>query len=247
VRGYTARRQHAQFHYRYNWRDTLGKDDSFACANLIVERGSAAQMKKAAIEKASAHLARARHATAVLAASRTFDRFEYAWGDFIAEYGRFLSKLETGSKADPKSRQWYGGLKKKHRADPLMSYLFQARNAAEHGLEDVTRRTADMGRIRFPATKTVKMGVMMRLNSDGSMDIKDPKVTTEDGEFTNLELLNPRVELVTVTDDRFPDQSWPPPETHFGSPIADRSPIGLAKLAIAEMEAVLSAAVQFVV
>ncbi len=197
-------------------------------------------MKKIAVEKATAHLAKARRALAALERAKRFDVFEEAWGDFLTEYGRFLSKLQTGSKVNPQSRQWYGALKRQCRDDPLMAYLFQARNAAEHGLGDVARLAADAGRMRFPASKEVTLSMSMRINEDGSMDVKNPKVVTEHGEFTGVELWNARAELVTVYDDRFPQDRWDPPQMHGGRPIVDRSPAGLAKMALIFMDVILA-------
>ncbi len=74
------------------------------------------------------------------------------------------------------------------------------------------------------------------------METRDVKVATPDGEYTNLEVLNARLELITVYDDRFPNQSWAAPTMHKGAPIEDRTPMGIALLGMALLEEALAQA-----
>jgi len=81
----------------------------------------------------------------------------------------------------------------------------------------------------------------VKINSDGTMDVRDPKVVTPDGEYDQPILKNPSVELVTVHDRRH-GNSFDPPLMHLGRPIVDKSPPALAKMAIRYLEGLLKEA-----
>ena len=185
-------------------------------------------VKMLALERAEAHRVKAFAAIDRLADAPDFAAFETAWGEFLAEFGRFLSKLATGSKDNPQSRQWYGNLKKWCRKDPLVQYLYQARNEAEHGLEDVTERTGD-GLVVTNAKpgETYTMTATVKADGKGGVYLANMRADGP-GEFKEA-LVNPRIVLARVYD-KF-SKHYDPPASHKGQSLADNSPITVAGLA----------------
>lgn len=203
--------------------------------------GLIGHMKKLAVERATAHLTKVNRAIVKMTSARSFATFEEAWADFLTEYGRFLSKLETGSKASPQSRQWYGGVKRTCKDDPLLQYLFQARNAAEHGLADVSGRAADQIVMQLEEPqKEIHFSMMIGPNGRGGMQVFNPKV--HDAKVKSERWTNPRAILIPVHDDRYGGQTFNPPLIHFGRPIVDISPVGVAKMGAAYLSATLDQA-----
>jgi hypothetical protein len=198
-------------------------------------------MRLVAIEKARDHLELAKSAAEGLNLNHGIKAYEQAWSQFLSQASRFYSKLEQGSKGCTASEPWFGRKKHERKKDQLLSYIHHARDSDEHGLDYITRTRARSGSIKFPEAQEVTVSMMMRVNEDGSMDIKNPTVKTPTGEYDQMMLEDPRVELMTVHDRRFHDK-FDPPEMHLGRPIVGRSPPEIAKLAIAYLEKVLGEA-----
>jgi len=199
-------------------------------------------MDPKAVEKAAAHYARALEAFAYLAAARSFADFEKAWSSFLGEYGRVLSKLEAGAKANPQSRQWYGQFKHECRNDPLASYLLQARNAEEHGLLDTTKQSFDPNITPSTPSQTPPTISMFSVHGDGTIETREINVSSPDAKYFSMGEIDSLVELATVFDERFPGQSWPRPTQHNGADIENQTPVGIALLGMNLLEEAIAQA-----
>jgi len=200
-------------------------------------------MRTIAIQKARDHLDLARQAVSGMDITLGFKTYEQAWSQFLTQVSRFYSKLEQGSKGCGKSVGWYGRIKHQRRKDPLLSYLHHARDSDEHSIEDIVRRRASGASIKFPSAKEVRFSANIRMNSDGTMEVQNQSIETPDGRFTDVEVENPRIQLVTVRDDRFGDK-FDPPKEHMGAGIIDTSPLGIANIALEYLEATLQEALE---
>lgn len=199
-------------------------------------------MKIIAIQKASEHLELAKAAVPCLNLADGPKAYERAWSEFLTQSSRFYSKLEQGAKGCNKSTPWFGLKKHERKTDPLMSYIHHARDGDEHGLDYVVVETGSELRAYMAKGATeysVTMQVMM--DSFGKMHVRHPKTSTP--EAVRLELIEPRMELVTVKDSRFGD-SFDPPLMHRSRPIVDRSPEAIASLALRYMDEMLKEASQ---
>lgn len=97
-------------------------------------------MDEKAIDAARLQLERARKSMTALKASKDFSEVENHWADFLVAAGRAFTKLEQGSKKSGKSQAWWGRILHKRRNEPLLCYLWHARNVDEHTLQQVTQR-----------------------------------------------------------------------------------------------------------
>ena len=198
-------------------------------------------MKHVALEKASEHLELAKAAVQRLTLENGAKAYSQAWSDFLSQSSRFYGKLEQGVKGCTASVPWFGQKKNTRRTDPLLSYLHQARNCDEHGLDYIVTETGSslVGKMAEGAT-TFHMAADVMLDSDGNVHVRNPTSETP-AAFTALELSDPRMELVKVKDGRS-GKSFDPPEEHLGQPIADNSPPVIANLAIEYLEEMLNEA-----
>jgi hypothetical protein len=198
-------------------------------------------MKAIALDKARRHLDQAKEAASRLTLENGFRPYEEAWSNFLSQASRFYSTMEQGSKGCLASEPRFGTKKHERRKDELLSYIHHARDSDEHGLDHITALRADQRSIKFPETQEVEARFWMKMNEDGTVEIRNPSVVPPDGVFDQEDLINPRVELVTVHDRRYGD-SFDPPLMHRNKPIVDRSPNHLADMAIRYLEEMLDEA-----
>lgn len=91
-------------------------------------------MDSKAIIIAESRLRTASNALNRLQTASDTEKFCDDWFVFLTAWKGIYTVLEQGSKVTPQSRQWFGAKKKQRRHDPLLYYLFEARNDEEHGL-----------------------------------------------------------------------------------------------------------------
>lgn len=100
-------------------------------------------MNRAAIDIANSRLRNASRALADLQTASDPEEFADHWFVFLTSWKAVYTVLEQGAKTSPQSRQWFGAKKAIRRADPLLQYLFEARNDEVHGLtQSVAHTTA---------------------------------------------------------------------------------------------------------
>lgn len=140
------------------------------------------------------------------------ERFRELWYIFLAAAKNVWTVLEQGSKASPQSKQWFGGKKNVRRADPLLQYMFEARNDDEHGLQFMGEHVP--GRIT------------------GSR-----RVETPEGPAILIEGIPPHIKLVAVRGRG--GRIIQPPTEHKGQPLSDNSPHKLAALCLAYLSSLV--------
>src|SRR6266404_5541572 len=95
-------------------------------------------MNPRAVDAARTEYQRAEQSGASIRTSNDFSEVQSAWTSFLVHAGRIFTKLERGSKNDNESRAWWGKKLHERRTDPLLCYLWHARNAEEHTLQQIT-------------------------------------------------------------------------------------------------------------
>lgn len=159
-------------------------------------------MRKIAIDKA-AHIVNA--ATDALTRAQTatgYDQFSRFWSEFLTAYTRFYNALDAGKVVSPRSEKWVKQKKAERKDNSLLQYLFQARNADEHGLEPVVIRqapslTVGHGNNIYIENLVVRHGEIINLKG------------TEDGKPITVRHHPEGARLVSVTNRGI---SYTPPE-----------------------------------
>jgi hypothetical protein len=194
-------------------------------------------MKQIAVDKARRRLGKASACLNRMENSGSFDEFESAWTDFLIALNSIHVTLELGAKTSPQSRQWYGGKKTERRKDALLSYLHQARNADEHGIEPIAAHKPGGVKISVGTQPTFIL----------TTAIKHGKVALElhPVEGHGMEIIPPSAELIPVRYDRFGDVFGPPTQ-HLGSMLPDISPLAIARVGFKYHEALVQAAAALV-
>lgn len=189
-------------------------------------------MEKRAIEKAIGKFVIARKAHETICQSQDLREINLAWTDFILACGVIFSALEKGAKSNPKSTFWYGTKKHIRKTDPLLSYIRDARNAEEHGIDQITKVAAKSIVLKH-------QGSAVTLRSDG----KNWNVERVSG--PPFEWQEPKLVLQTVYDDRF-NQKSDPPKSHLGIDLGDQEPKTVSALALTYVESLIREAATLV-
>jgi hypothetical protein len=181
-------------------------------------------MHPIALTQAADRLNQASEAVAAMGDTKDPARIELHWIQFLVAANTFYSKLERGSKDSGKSAAWYGRKKHERRTDELFKYLHHARNADEHGIEQITQRASSF--------MTLGPGAEATLISDGKSSWTVHDVKGEIGYPQDL------VRLFRV-HDRKHGNSFDPPTRHLGQALTDLTPIAVATVALGYLQNML--------
>lgn len=157
------------------------------------------------------------------AAGANFREFTDSWFVFLTAFKSTYTTLEQGAKVSAQSRQWFGAKARERRGDELLQYLFQARNDEEHGLE--------AGAEPVPGRITVEVKIPDSLRLDLSyIQTAGGEARLPNGTAAKIhEHILPSIILAPVRD-RDRSTIYRPPVSHLGAPLADKSPLGVAKI-----------------
>lgn len=178
-----------------------------------------------AVEKAKRRLNLAGTTLAELDACNNYDQFdlfEQKWYVFLSATKAIYTILEQGAKEDAGRRQWFGGIANQRRQDPLLQYMFQARNDNEHGIDLVADRVDGIWGVGMPSDIDCWIEFKLGEKVNGVHAIEDFK-SSHGGFVTSA----PGAIILTKVVGR-DKKVYLPPTEHKGLPLADCSPIGVA-------------------
>lgn len=198
-------------------------------------------MDRKAINKAASRLDTAKQLLLELRACKAYPEFCSKWYLFLVSAKNVYTTLEKGARANAKTKQWWFAEKKAERKDdPLLQYMFQARDDDEHGLEPVTEHVRGSLAIGVAAP-----GYSSHIRFDGLVidsqgRFNPAAVRSGDGLPVRVEITPEHVRLIAVTGRG--DIKYQPPTEHMGKPIGDASPAGVATLTLAYLSRLLDEA-----
>lgn len=187
-------------------------------------------MKREAIAAAREAFERAKVAAEALSHGEDIANLERAWSDFLTMANRVYVKLEQGAKSNGPSYGWFGEKKHERRKDPLLSYIKNARDADEHGLELVTKRHGTKITIGAAPGKTVRINEPIQISaSDQGGQVEFGPSGAPSGLVVNNTASAVRLVEVTNRGTRY-------------QPPGDTDPASVAKKAISYLQILLEEA-----
>jgi hypothetical protein len=191
-------------------------------------------MDSRSIIKAKSRLLAARKAVSDLAACQDYQSFAATWYIFLFSCKGIYPVLEQGAKVSAQSRQWFGAKAAIRRADPLLQYLFQARDDDEHGINPVLENVpASVGiGVNRPGFSQSIWVNHLSCGPDGMQG----QVTGADGKPVLIEVTRPHARL-TVVQGR--GKSYAPPEMHLGIRLESNLPLPVACAGLAYFETLI--------
>jgi hypothetical protein len=191
-------------------------------------------MDPKAIGKAKARLRTAEGQLDAAANAPDFETFSDHWYLFLVAAKNVYTQLEQGSKASAQSRQWFGAAKQARKDDPLLQYLFQARDDDEHGIENVVEHRPESLTVKFDAPPGERISVgYMRLDNRG-LEMRGASHTH------TVEFAPTHPALVPVLGRG--GIVFNPPSEHLGVQLENIYPIPIGTLALAYLHDLVSRA-----
>ncbi|UVK53333.1 hypothetical protein DBIPINDM_006816 [Mesorhizobium sp. AR02] len=211
-------------------------------------------MNQSAVEKAKGRLRVAQKALAALRSSRTFDDFSDSWYVVLTSSKNVYTVLEQGAKGSPQSMQWLGSKKQVRKSDPLLQYMFEARNDDEHGLGSAVHLEperhdigisgeGDSNSIRLdggPFRDVVMTNFATAIGFVGGPPPADLRVTSLDGKPVKVRRTPSTTVLVPISARG--DRTYNPPTHHLGVPLQSTSPVAVAELNVTYLEGLVAEA-----
>ena len=175
-------------------------------------------MRASAIKKAKRRFRQASDSLpnlATLQKSALVDDFEHAWFQFLGTLNSVPEILKTGCREDPKSRQWWAAKERFIRTDAMLRYLHHARGVDYHG--DV---------------RLLKLMTSAGVPGETDYGFERPS----GGPHLDLHIPD-HIKGFTLWYEPLPVQdkngnTFNPPHTFRERPLLDRSPVGMARVAL---------------
>lgn len=163
--------------------------------------------------------------------------FAGAWYFFLIAAKNVYTTLEQGAKASPQSRQWFGSKKNERKNDPLLQYLFQARDDDEHGLADITTMKPSLVEVGR-AVDGYSRSFSISASGDSAGKVTIHELQSHDGLPVLIEETPSHAILLPVVG-RGP-VIYHPPKTHRGVDLPDSLPLTVGSAALRYLEDLIS-------
>jgi hypothetical protein len=175
-------------------------------------------VKPAVLEQARERLELAEMNFEMIRKAENYKQFRLAWTQFLLALNAVYSKLEQGVKGNSKCEAWWGVLKNTRRKDPLLQYLHQARNADEHGIQQISYEDPASFGVGKPDEPINYLRIQSTVD-ETTIEMHQ----NDDGTFPTIFAIPWSAQLVPVTDSRFGDTYTPVPK-HLGGNLPDTKP-----------------------
>jgi hypothetical protein len=189
-----------------------------------------------ALQKAIGRLQSAALALDALKAAEEDNDIADRWVDFITAWKATYSKVEQAAKSTPQERQWWGRVKAEGKADPLLRYIFAARNDEEHGLVQSVERDIGLYEMHLPPQPegtVLRIGVMPD-GQFGTMNQRGEPLAQA------INVAGGALSLQTVKERS--GTKVAPPTSHFDDPI-EAKPLPVAEAGFRYLEELVGIAV----
>lgn len=144
-----------------------------------------------------------------------------AWKNFLYQLDRVWNKGEAHFSNSGKWSGWNGRFSRLRKQDPLLRYLFQARNCDEHTIDEIA-----VQREGFTAINAATPGGMLTINS---LEFRNGQMSVDLGSDAVILHSPARLELLDVKSRGV---NYAVPSQHLGKPIASRDPGEFARLGL---------------
>jgi hypothetical protein len=215
-----------------------------------------------AINKAQHRLRVTQKALDDLSGARSYREFQDSWYVFLTASKSIYTVLQQGAKITPQSLQWFGGKSTERRNDPLLQYLYEARNEDEHGLDSCTElepARIEIGQNTLGHSKAIRINGTdnfgntfkncFAIGESTAFSFSPEAIIGSSLKFEALDRKPIKTQLlpehaILVAVHARGDRTYSPPTEHLGSVISDQSPIGVASLAMSYFQDLVAKAAQ---
>lgn len=159
-------------------------------------------------------------------AGQEMDAFNIHWRDFLVQWKGTYTKLQQAAKQTPQEVQWLGEINTIRRKDPLLRWLFEARNDEEHGVITSAVHNPDLHGFYVEEDAVVDR---ITYSSAGGF----PRLFKADGKeiATKAAGFIPAQSALLEVTEKDGKRKVPPPTSHLGKPI-DPKPLVAAEFGL---------------
>ena len=179
---------------------------------------------KEPLSRAKSELRAATSAIGRMKAARTFPEFEDAWRDFLSSLEKVWKKAERETDVvRAQFAPWRKPAEDERRQDPLLRYVFHARNVDHHTIQEIVQHVPGSTAVG----PTSMPGGVWHIES---MTLQDGQLVEYRGNTPiRVDITPTRIKLLEVKDRGV---SYPPPDRHLGQPLPAPDPVTVAELAL---------------
>lgn len=188
-------------------------------------------------DKPHKELQQAKDALADMTKAETLGDLESLWKRFLHHLERTWNKAEAHYCKSPKWSGWHGKYAQARKKDELLVYFVKARDADEHGIEDISQ--TEMGRVEVGMPQNPgPISINFSVGAGGRVRIHQASGPVE------VTATAGQVRLLPVTNR---GRTYEVPKQHLGNPINSSNLSELAMMGISYYEQFLLAADGFFV
>lgn len=196
-------------------------------------------MKQIALQQAKGRLKLTERAvTALNAEYQDPLDFQTHWLDFLVQWKGTYTKIQEAAKDTPRETQWFGSVTRERKADPLLRYLFEARNDGEHGLSLSAWHNDE----RFEPISLQEIARMVIAFSPEHGPELAAKITGDEAsDAEQYAIASPAVSRLIAVTEFDGKKKVPPPTSHLGEDM-ESEPLVAADLGLRWLAALMAKA-----
>ncbi len=191
-------------------------------------------MDMRAVEKADIRLHAMQRALSDMEAVSSPLEFSSDWYVFVTAANGIYEVLKKGAGSDSAGRAWIKSeIVDPCEADPLLKYMYEARNDEEHGLVKSVRHAQIHAGLGVPfGSGDGSVTATFRVDEDGVVHVENVK-----SDFPNaVGFAIDKYDMVLSTVTSRNGVSYPPPQMHLNIALEDERPVTAARATYAYME-----------
>ena len=168
-------------------------------------------------------------AISAMASTRNFLKFHKEWQDFLFRIDRAWEVAERSLRRSPGFQNWFRPYAQQRKKDPLLVFLFQARNAETHAIAPTVDKPLGLV-VREKYGHPFRASKIASSLEDGTLTI-DIETAPEDSLLTYEAVLLPSSPVLVRFQNR--GRWYEVPTSHLGNELRSSHPVDVARAGLA--------------
>lgn len=152
--------------------------------------------------------------------AQDYDECADAWGHFLSHIENVFERIKRAAGMHSSYPSFTSKVNHQRATDELLIYLKQARNTVHHGMVDTSKFVPGGIGINPPIAGGTISNLHIVTDGFGNIHISS-------GSPIKVEAIPHSIELISCTNRGV---TYPPPSSHLGQPLANKSPVHIAEL-----------------
>lgn len=167
--------------------------------------------------QAGQRAAHAKHELGILASTPHFNDFLRHWRNFLEASDDVFEKLKTATKVHPTARQEWRKIEIERKEEPVLLWMWQARNADKHGGKPSVEYVPGRAMVNALAGETIRSSGFHTMPILGIPDVRHTIDFSGIADQNRVKITPAWPRMLDVVDDRF-KTIFPVPTNYFHHP-----------------------------